>query len=366
MCQNRTSGCHALRRCVCPRQIPHAQGPRRGITHRWHSRLPWDTASPCRKGNPLPRHAYLPLHMLTHYIYTFFFIYIYTHTQTYIYIYIYNFFSYIISAATSWRYWLSFSGTGSAAAGTGAVGRGPSWVSPAPAQGSGAGGLSPCWRGSGPPADPVPDTPIVASCSRCTAAGAAGGTRGMVGWGRRGPGCSPPSPDRAQLQGAPMSLGTSSSSLCPAAWPGLPQRSPCWGLKGDICSTLLPVSKGSTGHPWGTHGTPTVHLRCIRVCVHGASMCAQGASTVPPRHVRGAIPSPTRAAPPPPARPSQPAQTHPPAPYESLHESKSALNQIIPNNNDINYAFNTFYCFPPFPSRHICVNNIQKIYGFLP
>lgn len=66
------------------------------------------------------------------------------------------------------------------------------------------------------------------------------------------------------------------------------------------------------------------------------------------------------------ATPSQPAQTHPPAPYKSLHESKSALNQIIPNNNDINYAFNTFYCFSPFPSRHICVNNIQKIYGFLP
>lgn len=43
------------------------------------------------------------------------------------------------------------------------------------------------------------------------------------------------------------------------------------------------------------------------------------------------------------------------------------LNQVFPHNNDINYAFNTFYWFFFFlTSCHICANNIQKIYGFLP
>lgn len=43
-----------------------------------------------------------------------------------------------------------------------------------------------------------------------------------------------------------------------------------------------------------------------------------------------------------------------------------SLNQVFPHNNDINYAFNTFYWVFFLTSCHICANNIQKIYGFLP
>lgn len=144
--------------------------------------------------------------------------------------------------------------------------------------------------------------------------------------GRRRSGCSSPSPEQAQLQGAPASLGITSSSRCQGHSTQPTFRAAAW-LQEEHGAPVV--------HPWDTHSTSVV---------------------LSPLH-RDGLSS---------ATPSQPAQTHPPAPYEPLHESKSALNQIIPNNNDINYAFNTFYCFPPFPSHHICVNNIQKIYGFLP
>ena len=102
-------------------------------------------------------------------------------------------------------------------------------------------------------------------------------------------------------------------------------------------------------HPWCTHTNPS-SIQGVSICPHAASQHQQPSYHAGTSH----------------AATSQPAPPHPPELCETLHASKLGLNQIIPNNNDINYAFNTFYCFSPFPSRHICVNNIPKIYGFLP
>lgn len=155
--------------------------------------------------------------------------------------------------------------------------------------------------------------------------------------------CSTPSPAHAQPHGAaaPASLGTCIPSLRPGCLSHLWQRSCAGGQRVASALHSCHDTERTPGHPCAA----TVHPRRVRVhprCLptHGVPAVCRRCRHLPPQGGTSRATS------------SRPA---PAEPYETLHESKSGLNQIIPNNNDINYAFNTFYCFPPLPfTPHLC------------
>lgn len=166
-------------------RVPHASALRLGATA-WHhppmARTDRAGISKSVSQRTLPRHLQLQAHSLPTQIYA----------------------TAITKAATRWRNWPPFGGTGNAAAGMSAGRVDPS-VPPAPTQGTDPRGFSLCCSRS---VMLIFGILITTSHSRCSS------LRYSCGDGEMGPRCSSPFPEHAQLQGTLPCLKTSSSALC--------------------------------------------------------------------------------------------------------------------------------------------------------